>query len=333
MKLDIFDSYQRWIISAVMIAVAYVSYYGNIGQQALQQYQAALWNSSASASESNDVQITVLTPKFIADAELLEQELVVHLTNNSGSLQIIEIGITGTVEDVPNAFVVGSLKRTSEKNGASSYVKLDVPPHSSATEIFLVSTLNSGGIKSDKELSVLFTFFANNSPLTFTGGGSQQGKVYAKFNRMKAFQQTAIRALIFPPFSNGILVLVPIIIAWFADPIVKCLAAMCRSKYLSKKTSSQKEPLHCTQCGKEIKQCPLCHNPPEESDWMMDLGRLLKALTHVVIAFFLMALTYISIDTGLLKGNVGLSLLCLTPLVVLASLVYVLEDMHSKEIA
>ncbi len=349
MTLDIFTSPRRWVISILMIAFAYFAYYNYAGQQMLQQYQAALWNSKALAKDISglkDVEITVLIPKFIADAELLEQELIIHLINNSDDAQVIQIGITGTVEKESNAFVTGHLKGEGGKSGASSYIKLEVPPRSSTTETLLVSAINSGGITSEQELSVLFTLFANSKPLVFKDGGSQDGNVYAKFNRFKAFQQTAVRALIFPPFSNGFLVLIPLFLTWFAEPTAKFLVALVAKPLLARlpqkqlaqpsgnqspspsneKTTSQ-EPLCCTQCGKPIKQCPLCHNPPEEFSW----NSVGKFVAHVVITFILLILTYYIVNAGLLNGDPWLSGTLLTVSVLVTGWIYVLEDTHRHE--
>lgn len=207
-----------WIAFLVLVPIAYVVYYTIINPRFIEIYESNFWQPVATSKETSVLKLQVKIPKYIGDAETVERQMIVSVSNpltQTKSLVLSVAGsLTGTIQGAainPEVFTptlrIATSPLASDNGNGRNTLEFHIPAFGSVSQSLWLSVERSSSIQLTDTITAELSFNSDvlGSPIRFTTGLSDGDKQATSFNRISAFKHSAIKTLALPPLANGLL--------------------------------------------------------------------------------------------------------------------------------
>jgi hypothetical protein len=195
---------QGWLLLAILTLLFYWTYYFDLYHQLSTRYQTMFYNDTVKDDQVN-VRIAVRSPQFVS--ETVERTITVSITNLNDtpidSLKIVVSPIEGDQHYVSVSTVKSNLGFSTAESGnfLPNYIEFqNIPARATVAGIFQIYV----GDVPEKTVLTL-EFYRDDVSLS---------RIQARMtvDRQKAFQHSLIEAILLPPWSNGLLVVIALLI-------------------------------------------------------------------------------------------------------------------------
>lgn len=231
---------RRGLIAAlILIPLTFSVYYVGLYPPIIQNYEQSF--IKAEFFKNGWLDVKVHYPSYVAD--FVEREIVVDVKNlapTSISPTVIVSAttsiVTGDPKKDPRIHIAAKSNGLESSTATNNALLLNLPPNGLASGELMISIQNASVVSAEMPLDATLTFYVSITdtvnqlipePSTTT--------LTTTFSREKAFRQSAIRYLILPPWSNGILPIVVIAAVWFSENrwLARCIGWLVK-KFMPK---------------------------------------------------------------------------------------------------